>query len=128
MKASEIVKEINWCIKNCGDRDLFYLSVYRKEGDTVFIEEITSVRVDHIKINKETIPIDHAPIILFGIRGEYVVSEKFVKLNRFGRLIKRFIFSKEPAYITPNIPQPFPEKEPFKYKTGIYISKDDSRI
>lgn len=96
MKASQIIKELDWCIKCLGDKDVWYLS-RRNKGDKdeyVLYEQVNQVHATFVKIDKEYKPDNEDPITLIGCFGGKHFEEKVVRLNWFGRLIKMFIIDK----------------------------------
>ena len=83
MKASFVVQNINTCIKLYGDRDLHFTSV---RGNEYFQEEVTTVQV--------TTNDAKEPIRLCGNSGIALIYGKFIELNWFGRLIKKWVVKK----------------------------------
>ena len=93
MLTSIIIKELQNCVYYYGDRPIRFVGIKKNAYDKaeIFEEEVTDIHVI-FTADKKIHPTE--PFYIHGDRYAFFRSEPLIKLNWFGRIIKRFIVKK----------------------------------
>jgi hypothetical protein len=81
MKASRVVENLQYLIRQCGDREVKYLGV--KDQVYLFEESVSTLNCCANDI--------YEPIIIFGDSYAELKGERLIQLNWLGRLLKKII-------------------------------------
>lgn len=86
MLSSTLIEVLLKSKRLFGDKNVLFTAVYGEKMDILFEEDI---RYIPIVTNNQS-----EPYILFGDSANKIKEEKLIRLNKFGKLIKRFIIIK----------------------------------